>query len=247
MTDDASPVHLVFGGTGGIGTELARQLHARRARLMLVARGEDRLEALAQELDVPWTTGDAREPDDVQNAVDTTVERFGRVDGIANLVGSVLLKPAHLTTPDELAETVALNLTSAFNVVRSGTKAMMRQGGSIVLMATAAARTGLPNHEGIAAAKGGVLGLTLAAAATYASKRIRINAVAPGLVETPLTERIVQNETSRKASLDMHPLGRLGRPEDIAPTIAWLLGDESRWVTGQTIGLDGGVSTVRPR
>jgi NAD(P)-dependent dehydrogenase (short-subunit alcohol dehydrogenase family) len=247
MTDDVSPVHLVFGGTGGIGTELARQLHARRARLMLVARGEDRLEALAQELDVPWTTGDAREPDDVQNAVDATVERFGRVDGIANLVGSVLLKPAHLTTPEELAETIALNLTSAFNVVRSGTKAMMRQGGSIVLMATAAARTGLPNHEGIAAAKGGVLGLTLAAAATYASKRIRINAVAPGLVETPLTERIVQNETSRKASLDMHPLGRLGRPEDIAPTIAWLLGDESRWVTGQTVGLDGGVSTVRPR
>ncbi|HJK95953.1 MAG TPA: SDR family oxidoreductase [Polyangiaceae bacterium LLY-WYZ-14_1] len=247
MTDDASPVHLVFGGTGGIGAELARQLHARRARLMLVARGEDRLKALAQELDVPWTTGDAREPDDVQAAVDATVERFGRVDGIANLVGSVLLKPAHLTTPEELAETIALNLTSAFNVVRSGTKAMMRQGGSIVLMATAAARTGLPNHEGIAAAKGGVLGLTLAAAATYASKRIRINAVAPGLVETPLTERIVQNETSRKASLDMHPLGRLGRPEDIAPTIAWLLGDESRWVTGQTIGLDGGVSTVRPR
>jgi len=212
-----------------------------------LARSEDRLRALADELDVPFVVGDAREPDAVQRGVDDTVERFGRLDGVANLVGSVLLKPAHLTSPEEVAETIALNLTTAFNVVRSGAKAMMRSGGSIVLMATAAARTGLPNHEAIAAAKGGVLGLTMASAATYASKRIRVNAVAPGLVDTPLTERITTNETSRKASLEMHPLGRLGTPEDVAPTIAWLLGSDSAWVTGQTIGLDGGVSTVRPR
>lgn len=247
MTDSDTPVFLILGGTGGIGAAVTRRLHARGARVVPFARGEDRLEALSHELDVPFVAGDARDADAVQRAVDETVDRFGRLDGVANLVGSVLLKPAHLTTPEEVQATVDLNLTTAFNAVRSGAKAMMRSGGSIVLMATAAARTGLPNHEAIAAAKGGVLGLTLAAAATYASKRVRVNAVAPGLVDTPLTERITASETSRRASLDMHPLGRLGTPEDVAPTIVWLLGSESGWVTGQTLGLDGGVSTVRGR
>lgn len=247
MTDTDNPVFLVLGGTGGMGAAVTRRLHARGARVVPFARGEARLGALADELDVPFVAGDARDADAVQRAVDETVDRFGRLDGVANLVGSVLLKPAHLTTPEEVQATVDLNLTTAFNAVRAGAKAMMRTGGSIVLMATAAARTGLPNHEAIAAAKGGVLGLTLAAAATYASKRVRVNAVAPGLVDTPLTERITASETSRRASLDMHPLGRLGTPEDVAPTIAWLLGNESSWVTGQTLGLDGGVSTVRGR
>ncbi|MDX1548632.1 MAG: SDR family oxidoreductase, partial [Rhodothermales bacterium] len=126
---------------------------------------------------------------------------------------------------------------------------MMRNGGgAIVLCSSAVSRTGLVNHEAIAAAKAGINGLVRASAATYANRGVRVNAVAPGLVETPATERITSSEAGRKQSEAMHALGRLGRPDDIAEAIVWLLdGDRSGWVTGQIVGVDGGLGTVRPR
>jgi NAD(P)-dependent dehydrogenase (short-subunit alcohol dehydrogenase family) len=93
---------------------------------------------------------------------------------------------------------------------------------------------------------GPIAGLALSAAASYVSRGLRFNVVSPGLVQTPMTENITRSETARKASLDLHPLGRLGEPADIAAAIAYLLGPESGWVTGQTIGVDGGLSTLRP-
>ncbi|MEX1279816.1 MAG: SDR family oxidoreductase, partial [Acidimicrobiia bacterium] len=131
--------------------------------------------------------------------------------------------------------------------VRAGAKAMFKTGGSIVVTSTAAVRTGLPNHEAIAAAKGGVEGLTRAAAATYATRGIRVNAVAPGLVQTPMTERLTASDASREASLAMHALGRLGKPDDIVSAMTWLLDPANDWVTGQVIGIDGGLGSVRPR
>ena len=122
---------------------------------------------------------------------------------------------------------------------------MQKCGGSIVLFSTAAARTGLPNHEAIAAAKAGVIGLMQSAAASYASRGIRINAVAPGLVKTGLTEKIWSNEKSAAFSQGMHALGRLGEPEDVASLVQWLLDPENNWVTGQVLGVDGGLGTLR--
>jgi NAD(P)-dependent dehydrogenase (short-subunit alcohol dehydrogenase family) len=105
----------------------------------------------------------------------------------------------------------------------------------------------LANHEAIAAAKAGVIGLTLSAAATYAARGIRVNCVAPGLVRTPMTARLTSNEATLKASTAMHPLGRIGEPSNIASAIQWLLDAEQSWVTGQVLGLDGGLASVRPR
>lgn len=123
----------------------------------------------------------------------------------------------------------------------------MTTGGSIVLVSSCAARVGLTNHEAIAAAKAGVIGLTLSAAATYAPRGIRVNCVAPGLVRTPMTARLTVNEASLKASTAMHALGRIGEPADVAAALEWLLSPEQSWVTGQVLGIDGGLSTVRPR
>jgi NAD(P)-dependent dehydrogenase (short-subunit alcohol dehydrogenase family) len=173
-------------------------------------------------------------------------ERFGRLDGAANCVGSVLLKPAHLTRDDEFAAVLATNLWSAFHLVRAATKAM-DGGGSIVLVSSAAARTGLPNHEAIAAAKAGVEGLALSAAATYAPRRIRVNCVAPGLVRSQLTARITGSEPALKASLAMHALGRIGEPDDVASAMAWLLDPATSWVTGQVLGVDGGLGALKGR
>ena len=245
------PVHLILGATGGIGSVLATQLHAHGARLVLAARNGARLDVLGAELGAATVLIDATQPADIERAVEMAVTTFGRLDGAANCVGSLLLKPAHLTRADEFDDVLSVNLRSAFSLVRSATRAMMSNaepaGGSIVLVASAAARIGLANHEAIAAAKGGVIGLTLSAAASYAAKQVRVNCVAPGLVRTPLTARITGSAAAEQSSLNMHALGRLGEPADVANAIAFLLDPANSWITGQTLGVDGGLGTVRSR
>lgn len=189
---------------------------------------------------------DARHAGEVDEAFSLASKEFGALTGTANLCGSILLKPAHLTSDDEFAETIAVNLLTAFHVLRAATRTMTN-GGSVVLMSTVATRIGLANHEAIAAAKSGVNGLVISAAATYAARNLRVNAVAPGLVRTPLAEKITSNELALRASTAMHPLGRIGTPGDVAAAIAWLLDPATAWVTGQVISVDGGLSTVRAK
>jgi NAD(P)-dependent dehydrogenase (short-subunit alcohol dehydrogenase family) len=240
-------VFVILGAGGGIGSATARSLSSRGAKLLLAGRSSDALQAVAAETGgVPYEI-DATVIGEVGEAVSNAVETFGRVDGIANCVGSLLLKPAHITTDDEWDDTIATNLTSAFAAVKAGAKAMRGTGGSIVLVSSAAAQLGLANHEAIAAAKGGVIGLTRSAAASYSRQGIRVNAVAPGLVRTKLTERLTSTPQAEQASLAMHALGRLGEPADVASAIAWLLDPSQSWVTGQVIGIDGGLGSVRAR
>lgn len=255
MTSDSAaahdrPVHLLLGATGGIGAALARKLGARGDRLFLAARNGERLDALAQELSAVTTvhlaTVDAADFADVDRVADLAVAQYGQIHSVVNCVGSLLLKPAHLTKAEEFQATISANLTTAFAAVRSAAR-VMPNGGSVVLCSSAAARIGLTNHEAIAAAKAGVLGLMLSAAATYASRGLRVNAVAPGLTRTPLTARITGSAAASDASRSLHALGRLGEPEDVAAIIAWLVSDESTWVTGQCYGVDGGLGTLRAK
>jgi NAD(P)-dependent dehydrogenase (short-subunit alcohol dehydrogenase family) len=249
---DASPLHVVIGATGGIGRALAERLAAGGARLVLAARDRTRLDALATALG-PSAVGavalDAADFAAVDALVADAVAAHGPVAGLANCAGSLLLKPAHLTSADEYARTVAQSLTTAFAAVRAAGRVMAAQpeGGSVVLVASAAARHGLANHEAIAAAKGGVIGLTLSAAATYAARGLRVNCVAPGLVRTPLTARITGSPAAEQASLGMHALGRLGEPGDVAAAMAYLLSPDAAWVTGEVLGVDGGLATLRAR
>ena len=175
-----SVVHLILGAAGGIGSAVCRRLAAAGATVVLAGRTSDRLDELARELGaVKWDL-DVSEPRCVESVVAEVQQRFGRVDGVANCIGSLLLKPSHLTSFEEWHGVISANLTSAFAVVRSAAKAMQQHGGSIVLVSSAAARMGLANHEAIAAAKAGVIGLTLSAAATYASyagKRLSLTRV----------------------------------------------------------------------
>ena len=247
MTAD-DRVYVVLGGTGGIGSAVSRALAEGGARLAIAARDRQRLDAIAGELgNAEVSSLDASDIEAVDAFVRSVIERHGRVDGVVNCVGSIVLKSAHATKPDEWHATLRANLDSAFAAVRAGARAMTKTGGSIVLMSSAAARVGLPNHEAIAAAKAGVIGLAQSAAATYAGRGIRVNVVAPGLVDTPMSAGITGNPLMLKASEGMHPLGRIGRPDEIAQVITWLLGPDSSWVTGQVIGVDGGLSTIRAK
>jgi len=250
MTDSDTarpPTYAIIGAGGGIGSALVRRLARRGARLLLAGRTEGPLKAVADEVEAETMTLDASDYDAVQGLCERAVEMSDRLDGIVNLAGSIMLKPAHLTTRQDVEEAVSQNLHTAFATVRAGSQAMKRSGGSIVLMSSCAGQVGIPNHELIGAVKAAVSGLARSAAATYAPNGIRVNAVAPGLVDTPLAERLTKNDAALEASKSMHPLGRIGDPSEIAPVIDWLLGPESAWVTGQVVGVDGGISTVKSR
>lgn len=240
-------VHLVIGATGATGSALTRRLTADGATVVAAARTRADLDALADETGAHVREVDATDVDAVGELVEAVVADHGQVDGAANLAGSVLLKPAHLTSVEDWHGTIALNLTSAFALTRAAAKAMRKHGGSIVLASSAAAQTGIANHEAIAAAKGGVAALARSAAATYGGRGIRVNAVAPGLVRAAMTEQLTSDEGQAEASRAMHVLGRLGEGEDVASAVAWLLDPDNSWVTGQVLGVDGGLGQVRPR
>jgi len=233
---------LVIGATGGIGGALVESLHAAGHRPRLAARRQAPLEALGQSLDAPWRIADARDPQETE-ALLAWAEALGPLHGVVHAVGSILLKPAHRTTDAEWHDTLTQNLTSAFNVVRAATPRLATQSGALVLFSTAAAHVGLPNHEAIAAAKAGVEGLARASAATWAAKGVRVNVVAPGLVETPLSAGITRPGPALEMSQRMHALGRVGQPADVIPAVHAAL--FSPWMTGQVLVVDGGLSGVK--
>jgi NAD(P)-dependent dehydrogenase (short-subunit alcohol dehydrogenase family) len=238
---------LVIGAAGGIGSALVRRLVASGGKVFLAGRDASRLESLATELGMPWGTVEATDPDAVDALADRAASELGGLDGLANCAGSILLKPAHLTSTADWNATIATNLTSAFGCVRAAGRLMKGEGGSVVLVSSAAARVGLANHEAIAAAKAGIIGLVLSAAATYAKQKVRFNAVAPGLVRTPLSKGLLSSELAEKASVGMHPLGRLGEPDEVAAAIQWFLDPAQGWITGQVLGIDGGLADLRGR
>ncbi|MEM1072221.1 MAG: SDR family oxidoreductase [Planctomycetota bacterium] len=234
---------LVIGAGGGIGRSLCARLAAGGWDLLLAGRTREPLLAVQSE-----TGGTVIELDGTEaDRTDAAFRDAGDLTAAVCLAGSILLKPAHSTTPADFDQTIGQNLLTAFNVVRAAGKSMRSSGGSVVLMSSCAASVGLANHEAISAAKSGIEGLVRSAAATYASNGIRFNAVAPGLVETPMAAKITASEPALKASLAMHPLGRIGQPEDIARAIEFVLSPDASWLTGQVIGVDGGLARVRPR
>ncbi len=241
---------LILGATGSIGAALARLLHARGDTVVLAGRNPDKLQALAAELDAPFVVVDATDAASVDAAVAFTVQqasdRGGQLDGAFNGVGSLLLKAAHQTRDEEYAAVMTTHVNSSFFLLRACVK-NMQAGGSIVLVSSAASRIGLANHDVIAAAKAAVEGLAIGAAATYASKGIRINVVAPGLVRAGITERIFANEGALKSSIAMHPLGRVGEPDDVARAAAFFLDGANSWVTGQVLSVDGGLAGLKVR
>ena len=238
--------YFLLGGASGVAKAVARRLHEAGATLTLAGRDSDRLVAVAEPCGARVAIVDGTDFDAVDGAVAQAAAEAGRLDGVVNCAGSLLLKPAHLTTAAEWRATIDANLTTAFATVRAAGKALRKSGGAVVRVSSAAAEVGLTSHEAIAAAKAGVAGLVRSAAATYAASNLRVNAVAPGLTRTPLTERIWSNEASAAASLAMHAIGRLGEPDDVASLIVWLLDPANSWITGQVIGVDGGLGRVRP-
>lgn len=229
---------IIFAAASTIGQAITKELNNAGHRTFLTARNNLLIE--------PDYIADLTQFDKVDMAFSAAIEKFGKIDGVVNCAGSLLLKPAHLTSQEQYHQTINASLTTSFAITRSAAKYMV-DGGSVVFISSAAALTGLANHDAIAAAKAGLIGLALSSAATYAGQNIRFNVVAPGLTETSLTKSITGNPISRKYSEAMHALGRIGSPEDVSRAICFLLNPLNQWITGQVLSVDGGLAHIQPK
>ena len=244
---------ILLGATGGIGKCLTSELLSNH-NLFISSRDKNNLSNLIYDLNqnkinsnnlLNGSVLDVSRFESVEEFLIKGNDFLGSIDCIINCVGSLLLKPAHATTEKELLEIFQTNVFGCFAILKYSFKFLRKNGGSLILFSSAASKVGLKNHEAIASAKAAVSSLVLSAASTYAKYNIKINAIAPGLVDTPLTEKIVNNKLSLDYSTSLHGLNRIGKPENFIPIISSLLDPRSDWITGQTFFVDGGLSNVK--
>lgn len=236
MNHTAQQKVIVIGGiSGGIGSSLAQLCRASGYTVVGFSRTSS--EAI-----------DATNSSALEDYIANIHAEQGRIDGYVHAIGSIFLKPAHLTRDEDWIQTIQTNLSSAFYALRACTKRMQKQGsGSCLFFSTTAAQIGIANHEAIAAAKGGIEAMVRSAAATYAPRGLRINAIAPSLTDTPLAQPLIGSPQGLEISKRMHPLGDIMHAEQVASLAHWLLSDAAASVTGQTFVMDGGLSSIAPK
>lgn len=246
MSEIESKVIWIIGGSGGIGSNLAKRMMDAGWNVIISARNQETLDLVSHGNSIESLIVDATNAEQVQEKAKEINERYGSIDAVVNSVGSIFLRPLHATSHDQFMEIINQNLVTSFNVIRATAKIMMRgKGGRIVLFSSAAASLGMPNHAAISAAKAGVEGLARAAASDYAKRGIQVNVISPGLVDTPLSSHLLTSDQSRKISEDMHPVGSIGNPDDIASVAEWLVTSAPDWMTGDVIPVDGGLTNLK--
>lgn len=236
---------LIYGGSGGIGSAIGRMLHAHGYDLHLVGRDEERLSAIAKELGATSTLGDVNDSSLFARAAQ---DAGAELDGLVYAVGTINLRSLGRLTEADFLTDFRVNAMGAALAIQAALPALKKSEGraAVVLFSSVAALQGFTFHASIGMAKGAVDGLTLSLAAELAPK-IRVNSIAPSLTRTRLGESLISNEQTTKAIAEMHALQRLGTPEDVAALAAFLLSPEADWITGQTISVDGGRSTLRSK
>tara|TARA_X000001036_G_scaffold143585_1_gene136388 strand:- start:511 stop:1221 length:711 start_codon:yes stop_codon:yes gene_type:complete len=232
---------LILGSTGSIGSSLAKKLVADGSEVHLVGRDEESLSKLAGELNSTYTTCDVLE----ENFSDKIFNDLGEapINGLAYCVGSIDLKPIKMTKKSDYMQSFNLNLISATEIIRRASDSLKQNKGSIVLFSTVAVRRGFMNHSIVASAKGAIEGLTVSLAAEFAPN-IRVNCIAPSLTKSKISNFLLKNEKMAENIAKMHPLKRLGEGSDSSSVANFLLSDNSSWITGQILGVDGGRSSL---
>ncbi|MFD2573125.1 SDR family NAD(P)-dependent oxidoreductase [Spirosoma soli] len=227
---------LIVGASSGIGHALAEQLQAQGATLFTAGRNQpDGIPSTHMTWDVSQTS-----------ATDALNQLPDTLHGIVYCPGTINLKPFQRLTIDDYRTDLEINVLGAVATIHAAYAAIKKsKGGSIVLFSTVAAKVGMGLHSSVSVAKSAVEGLAKSLAAEFAPYNIRVNAVAPSLTDTPLAQFLLADEAKREAGNKRHPLNRYGTPQDIASMAAYLLSDQASWITGQVIGVDGGMGTLK--
>jgi NAD(P)-dependent dehydrogenase (short-subunit alcohol dehydrogenase family) len=231
--------YLVVGGSSGIGLEIVRRLTARGDAVIAVSRNAGLLSSLPNLTHIPADVVG----DDGRFSSSQLPETL---QGLVYCPGSIRLRPFQRLGEEDFLEDFRINLLGAVRTIKAGLTSLKKStdGAAVVLFSTVAAQTGMPFHAAVASAKGAVEGLTRSLAAEFAP-RIRVNAIAPSLTDTPLAGELLKGEERRKAAADRNPLKRIGTPADAASLAVFLLSPEASWITGQVIRVDGGMSALR--
>lgn len=227
--------YAIFGGAGGVGSALARSLTSNGHEVHLIGRTEDSLSELAEEIGASYAVADATDSDAVEKAIGQGPEAL---DGMAYAVGTIDLKPLRRVTAEDMRHAFDVNVIGALNAARASRERMGKDS-AMVLFSSVAAQKGFQNHTAIASAKGALEALTRQLAAEYAPKT-RVNAIALSLTDTPLASSVLKSDAMRDGIAKSHALQRLGQPEDPAALARFLLSDESSWMTGTILNVDGG-------
>ncbi len=225
---------VIIGGSSGIGLNLVKRLHDKHYVFSFSRHRGD----LPDSDNIKWASFDVNDVLDASSLPD-------RIDGLVYCPGTINLKPARGLKPDDVLNDFNINALGALKVIQSLYKKLQASDAvSIVLFSTVAVSQGMPYHTSIAMAKGAVEGMTRSLAAELAP-RIRVNAVAPSLTDTKLAERLLSTEERKVAAAERHALKKIGQPEDIAALVDFLLSEDAGWITGQVIGVDGGMGALK--
>jgi NAD(P)-dependent dehydrogenase (short-subunit alcohol dehydrogenase family) len=228
--------YLIAGGSSGIGLALVKKLSEAGHQVLVVSRTGDSLVGLQGVTHLPKNLV----TDDL-----TEAELPATLDGVVYCPGSINLKPFRSLKPEAFTEDFQINVLGAVKVLQAAQKAMKSADSpAVVLFSTVAVGQGMPFHASIAAAKGAVEGMTRSLAAEWAPA-IRVNCIAPSLTDTPLAARLLSSDEKKEAAGARHPLKRVGTAEEAAALAQFLLSENSGWITGQVIGLDGGMSSLK--
>ena len=240
-------VAIVTGGSRGIGKATASLLAQHGANVVITSKNNSSLQNAAKEMkNVVAIPGDIRKNSDVENVVKDTLETFGKIDILVNNAGIFpKVKPLHEISEEEWNDVIDINLTGQFRFTKAVIPHLMKTNGCIVNVSSDAGLKSFENFEADAytASKGALVLLTKAWAVEYAKYKIRVNCVCPGIVETDMTSPWLESEADRAMAVAEHPIGRIGMPEDVAKAILYLVSDDSSWVTGAILPVDGGIIT----